>query len=172
MSSKLLTDLVQPIDQLAEPSIASHVEREHQPRQRNGGRPGELFLQRTAANDPLAAVNAGKKLPTKYTMPIAVWQFGRDLTLVGLSGEVVAEFVPLVQKTIGDNRLWIAGYCNDVFGYLVTADMLRKGGYETRGLFHEIGAIAPEAQDTVLRAVRDLARKAGRPDIIGANTGR
>lgn len=124
------------------------------------------------ARKTLAAVNAGKKLPTKYAMPIAVWQFGRDLTLVGLSGEVVAEFVPLVQKTIGANRLWIAGYCNDVFGYLVTADMLRKGGYETRGLFHEIGAIAPEAQDTVLRAVRDLARKAGRPDIIGANTGR
>jgi neutral ceramidase len=120
------------------------------------------------ARKTLAAVDAGKELLTSYPAPIAVWQLGKDMTLVGLSGEVVAEFVPRVQGVLGPERLWIAGYCNEVFGYLATASILREGGYETRGLFHKIGAIAPEAEDGVIQALCELARKAGRPECTDA----
>ena len=119
---------------------------------------GPDYLQFTARR-MLRRLNAGRALLTHYPMPLAVWQFGDDLTLVGISGEAAAEYVPLVQQALGPQRLWIAGYCNDVFGYLVTAQMLREGGYETRGLFHRTGYLAPQAQDTVIEAIRSLTAK-------------
>ena len=105
----------------------------------------------------------GEKLPTHYTCPMAVWQFGPDLTLVGLSGEVVVDYVTLLEKALGPNQLWVAGYCNDVFGYLPSARVLAEGGYETRGLISGgAGFFAPEAEGVVVRTVRELAAKAGR----------
>ncbi len=57
----------------------------------------------------------------------------------------------------------MAGYCNDVFGYLPSARVLGEGGYETRGLIYGgVGFFDPKAQDVVVAKVRDLAGKAGR----------
>jgi hypothetical protein len=111
----------------------------------------------------LAALDRGEKLPTHYTCPLTVWQFGRDLTLVGLSGEVVVDYVPLLEKALGPNQLWIAGYCNDVFGYLPSARVLGEGGYETRGLYSGgAGFFDPKAEEVLVRKVRELAKEAGR----------
>jgi hypothetical protein len=115
------------------------------------------------ARQMLARLDRGEKLPTHYTCPLAVWQFGSDLTLVGLSGEVVVDYVHLVEKALGPNRLWIAAYCNDVFGYLPSARVLSEGGYETRGLYSGgIGLFDPKAQEAVAAKVRDLAKQLGR----------
>jgi hypothetical protein len=104
-----------------------------------------------------------RALPTAYTAPIAVWQFGDDLTLVGLPGEVVVDYVTLLEKALGPNRLWIAAYSNDVFGYLPSAKVIEEGGYETRGLYSGgIGFFTKEAQDVVVARVRELAIRAGR----------
>jgi hypothetical protein len=112
------------------------------------------------AAETLAGLKRGEKLPEHYNCPIAVWQFGQDLTLVGLSGEVVVDYLTFVEKALGPNRLWVAAYCNDVFGYLPSARVLAEGGYETGGLrgipFH------PDAEKAVLKTVRELAVKAGR----------
>ncbi|HEY7327441.1 MAG TPA: neutral/alkaline non-lysosomal ceramidase N-terminal domain-containing protein, partial [Gemmataceae bacterium] len=78
-------------------------------------------LQAWVAQKRLAALDRGEKLPEHYDCPIAVWQFDDDLTLVGLSGEVVVDFVSLLENALGPNKLWLAGYCNDVFGYLPSA---------------------------------------------------
>jgi hypothetical protein len=111
----------------------------------------------------LAALERGEKLPAHYTSPLTVWQFGHDLTLVGLSGEVVVDYVTLLEKALGPNQLWIAGYCNDVFGYLPSARVLGEGGYETRGLYSGgAGFFAPKAEEVVVQQVCELARKAGR----------
>jgi hypothetical protein len=111
----------------------------------------------------LALLDRGEKLPTHYSCPLTVWQFGRDLTLVGLSGEVVVDYVPLLEKALGPNQLWVAGYCNDVFGYLPSARVLAEGGYETRGLYAGgVGFFDAKAEAVVVQKVRELARKAGR----------
>ena len=61
------------------------------------------------------------------------------------------------------NQLWVAAYCNDVFGYLPSSRVLGEGGYETRGLYSGVpGFFDPKAEEVVVRAVRELARKAGR----------
>jgi hypothetical protein len=115
------------------------------------------------AGQLLALLDKGEKLPARYTCPLTVWQFGQDLTLVGLSGEVVVDYVPMLEKALGPNQLWVAAYCNDVFGYLPSARVLGEGGYETRGLYSGVpGFFDPKAEEVVVRAVRDLAKKAGR----------
>jgi neutral ceramidase len=120
-------------------------------------------IQAWVAKQMLTILDRGDKLPVDYTCPFAVWQLG-DLTLVGLPGEVVVDYVALLEKALGPNRLWLAAYCNDVFGYLPSARVLAEGGYETRGLYTGgIGLFAPQAQDAVVATVRNLAKQVGRP---------
>src|SRR5262249_37767531 len=100
---------------------------------------------------------------THYTCPVTVWQFGGDLTLVGLSGEVVVDYVTELVKGLGPNRLGVAADCNDVFGYLPSARVLGEGGYETRGLYSgRAGFGRPRGEEMLVRKVRELAQKAGR----------
>jgi neutral ceramidase len=129
-------------------------------------------LQRMATNGPgwqtgnakamLAKLDRGEKITTTYAAPVAVWQFGDDLTLVGLSGEVVVDYVGLLEQAIGPLQLWIAAYCNDVFGYLPSARVLQEGGYECRGLYTTEGWFAPNAQNVLTSKVRELASSVGR----------
>jgi hypothetical protein len=130
-------------------------------------------LQKLAANkrdirsfcaaQMLAELDKGEKLLTHYTCPLTVWQFGDDLTLVGLSGEVVVDYVPLLEKALGPNKLWVAAYCNDVFGYLPSARVISEGGYETRGLYSGgAGFFDPKAEEVLVRKIRELAKEAGR----------
>jgi neutral ceramidase len=115
------------------------------------------------AKELLTLLDRNEKLPTHYSCPFTVWQFGGDLTLVGMSGEVVVDYVTLLEKALGPNQLWIAGYCNDVFGYLPSARVAAEGGYETRGLYSGgAGYFDPKAEQVVVQKVRELARKAGR----------
>lgn len=119
--------------------------------------------QKWVADQMLARLKAGETLPTQYRAPVVVWQFGGDLTLVGLPGEVVVDYVRLIEEAVGPLKLWLAAYCNDTFGYLPSARVLREGGYETRGLYHGgIGYFAPEAQEAMVGKVRELAGQAGR----------
>jgi neutral ceramidase len=115
------------------------------------------------AEKMVKVLDAGESLPTSYSSPIAVWQFGDDLTLVGLPGEVVVDYVTMLEKRLGPNRLWVAAYCNDVFGYLPSARVLEEGGYETRGLYYGgVGLFSPKAQDAVVEKVDQLAEQLGR----------
>lgn len=113
-----------------------------------------------------AVLDAGEKIPTTYETPIAVWQLGDDLTLVALPGEVVVEYVKLVEQALTPHRLWISAYNNDLFGYLPSKRVLAEGGYETRGLYAGgVGYFDPSVQDVIIKTVKDLAAEAGRPTL-------
>jgi neutral ceramidase len=119
--------------------------------------------QSWGAVEMLARLERGEKPPTHYSAPTTVWQFGRGLTLVGLSGEVVVDYVADLEKALGPNQLWIAAYCNDVFGYVPSARVLAEGGYETRGLYSGgAGFFDAKAENVLVQHVRDLAARAGR----------
>ncbi|MDZ4849135.1 MAG: neutral/alkaline non-lysosomal ceramidase N-terminal domain-containing protein [Pirellulaceae bacterium] len=111
----------------------------------------------------LKTLDAGKELPMHYSTSFAIWQFGQDLTLVGLPGEVVVDYVSMLEERLGQQRLWIAAYCNDVFGYLPSARVLKEGGYETRGLYSGgVGFFSPQAQDVVVERIGEEADRLGR----------
>jgi len=108
----------------------------------------------------LAALESGKPLPTYHRHPVALWQFGGDLTLVALSGEVVSGYVPLVKQAVGRDHLWIAGYSNEVDGYLPDAKIVAEGGYEARGLVADIGFYSVDAERVLVKGVSELATEA------------
>ena len=124
---------------------------------------GAPSWQSWMATAMLQAIDKEQELPTHYRAPIAVWQFGSDLTLVALSGEAVVDYAHLIEDVIGHTQVWLSAYNNDVFGYLPSARVLAEGGYETRGVVHGgPGFFSPAAQDAVVAKVRELAAKAGR----------
>ena len=101
--------------------------------------------------------------PTHYSAPVTLWQFGTGLTLVGMPGEVVCEYIPLIECLLGPLDLWIAGYCNDYFGYLPTSQVHAQGGYEARDFITGHGYLARDVEAVVLGRLRELAARVRRP---------
>jgi hypothetical protein len=122
---------------------------------------GPAAWKRQVGQRLLTRFESGGEWPQTYAAPIAVWQFGSDLTLIGMSGEVVVDYVARIEQAIGPLNLWMAAYCNDVFGYLPSARVLREGGYETRGLYSG-ELFSPRVEEVVVEAVTSLAAQAGR----------
>src|SRR5262249_14985851 len=83
--------------------------------------------RKSMAEQILLMQKRGEKIPTEYKCPIEVWQFGSDLTFVALSGEVVSDYIRLLEDALGPTRLWLSAYSNDVYGYLPSARTLREG---------------------------------------------
>ena len=111
----------------------------------------------------LETVARGEQPARHYTAPVAVWQLG-GVTLVAMSGEVVGDYAGLVTRALGPLNLWLAGYSNEVFGYLPSARILEEGGYETRGITPK-GWFTPDTQDVVVRKIAELAARAGRKAV-------
>jgi hypothetical protein len=120
------------------------------------------------ARHMISVLGRGESLPRTYRAPFAVWQIGQVLTLVALPGEPVADYASLIRQRLGNQQLWVAGYNNDCFGYLPTAQIVSEGGHEAIGvtlwiwgqnLRRNAGFFAPEVEQVVLQAVQQLARK-------------
>ena len=92
-------------------------------------------------------------LPTSQKMPLQVWRFGTDLTLVALGGEVVVDYALRLRRDHPDDHVWPVGYANDVFGYVPSRRILDEGGYEGGGCA------------AVLRAARPVRRHGRGPDL-------
>ena len=111
----------------------------------------------------LAEATASQPPQTHYAVAVSVWQFGSDLTMIGISGDVVVDYAHVIEEAVGPLDLWLAAYCHDTFGYIPSARVLREGGYETRGLYTGgTGLFAPEAEGVLVDEVRELAKQAGR----------
>jgi hypothetical protein len=111
----------------------------------------EYLLGRLDRGDPIAA---------NYPCPLQVVRFGEGLLLVALGGEPVIDYAQKIkQRHIAPDRVvWVAGYANDMFGYLPSAAVLRAGGYEgTRSLLWS-ALPAPFAENTEQRVLDGVAR--------------
>jgi hypothetical protein len=118
----------------------SRAELESQARSQNAllRRHAELMLQ---------ILDQKGKLPDHHSYPIEVWQFGKDLTFIALGGEVVVDYSLLFKREYGFDKLWVAGYTNDVFAYIPSRRVLKEGGYEGGGAMIAYGQPAPFTPD-------------------------
>jgi neutral/alkaline ceramidase-like enzyme len=87
-----------------------------------------IYLERHAAVMKQLIERNGR-LPAAQRDPIQVWDFG-GFTLVALGGEVVVDYALRLAREYPSRRMWVAGYSNDVFGYVPSLRVLREGGYE------------------------------------------
>ena len=111
----------------------------------------------------LTAMLARGERPPPFACPVQVVRFGGDLTLVALGGEAVVDYsLRLKRELAGKAAVWVAGYTNDVFGYLASRRVLEEGGYEgisanTRILNHP-GRFTYDAEDQVMAKTHELLR--------------
>jgi hypothetical protein len=108
---------------------------------------GNAYRQRHARLI-LAQMDAGN-LPRQIPYPIQIWRFGRDLTLVGLAGEVGVDYALRLKKELGPERTWVVAYANEVPCYIPSERVLREGGYEA-GWDHEQGPLIPSGMGSTI----------------------
>jgi len=105
--------------------------------------------------------------PAPLACPVQVVRFGSDITLVAIGGEVVVDYALRLKSELkGPAAVWVAGYSNDVFGYLGSRRVIQEGGYEgleanIRILNHP-GGFTPAVEDTIVNKVHELHRQTER----------
>jgi hypothetical protein len=83
------------------------------------------------------------RLPDVQPDPVQVWRLGSGLALVAMGGEVVVDYALRLARDYVGQRLWAAGYSNDVFGYVPSLRVLEEGGYEGGGAMIYYGKPGP-----------------------------
>jgi hypothetical protein len=95
-----------------------------------------------------------------------VLDLGEALRVVGVSAELVVEYLPLLEGLFGPGPLMCVGCMDGVFGYVPTARMLAEGGYEVDGFrpwFGLSGRSHPQPERVLEEALlRPLAERCGR----------
>jgi neutral ceramidase len=122
----------------------------------------DVYLQRHAALMKAAIARDGR-LPPAQRDPVQVWRFGpaSELTLVALGGEVVVDYALRLAREYPDRRMWVAGYSNDVFGYVPSVRVLREGGYEGGDAMIYYGRPGPFTEAVEGLIVGEVRRLAG-----------
>jgi len=107
----------------------------------------------------LERMDKNEEIIASHPCPLQVLSLGRVLLLVAVGGEVVVDYALRIKEENSSSFVWVAGYSNDVFGYLPTLQILREGGYEGRDaiLYTPFpGPFAESVEDRVLEGVRIL----------------
>ncbi|MBM3177485.1 MAG: neutral/alkaline non-lysosomal ceramidase N-terminal domain-containing protein [Bacteroidetes bacterium] len=82
------------------------------------------------ARSYLETRSRGEKIPDHYLLPVQVWNFGNDLTMIFMGGEVVVDYVRKMKQELGPEKLWMNAYSNDVSCYIASERLYNEGGYE------------------------------------------
>jgi neutral ceramidase len=106
------------------------------------------------------------RIRTTYPYLVQVVQFGNGLTMVALAGEVVVDYSLRLKAELAGPPLWVAGYSNDVFGYVPSLRVLQEGGYEGGGAMRYTnlpGPFAPSTEKRIVDKVHKLVNKVRAP---------
>jgi neutral ceramidase len=113
----------------------------------------------------LKQIKAEGKVRSTYPCPVQVVRFGSDLTLVAIAGETCVDYSSRLKRELAGPSVWVAGYCNDVFGYLPSLRVLREGGYEAGGamLWGALpGPFTETVEERVVSKIHELAKGGAR----------
>lgn len=103
------------------------------------------------------------KIGLEYDYPVQVLRVGNEVTLVALAGETVVDFSLRLKKELqGPAAVWVAGYSNDVFGYVPSRRVLNEGGYEAGGAMRYTvlpGPFDAGVEDRIVEKVHALVKK-------------
>jgi hypothetical protein len=110
----------------------------------------------------LTEIEEPGRISTTYPYLVHVVRFGDDLTLIGLSGEVVVDYSLRLKAELTGAPVWVAGYTNDVFGYVPSERVLQEGGYEAKGAILYYGTMRtpfmPSVEKLIVGKVHELLK--------------
>jgi hypothetical protein len=138
----------------AEPPGRKQLEEQARSNDKYDRRHAEVLL------DELERTGAIRKT---YPYLVQVVRFGDDLTLVAMAGEVVIDYALRFKAEIADSAVWVAGYSNDVFGYVPSLRILQEGGYEGGGAMRYTnlpGPFAPSIEGRIVDKVHEMVDSA------------
>ena len=118
--------------------------------------------ERRHAETLLAELDRTGAIRTTYPYLVQVIEFGDDMTLVALAGEVVVDYSLRLKSELPGRPIWVAACCNDVFGYIPSARVLKEGGYEAGDMMVYTplpGPFAPSVETLVVGKVHELVDK-------------
>ena len=108
----------------------------------------------------LGQLDEKRPLAATHPCPVQVLRLGRELLLIALGGEPVVDFALQFKRELAAHGLvWVAGYSNDMFGYLPTRRVQQEGGYEAgrAALWSALPMpIGESSEERVVAAVRRL----------------
>ncbi len=106
----------------------------------------------------LGQLDAAGSLQPSYPYPVQLWKLGDSVDWTFLGGEVVVDFALRLKSELKNEKLWVAGYSNDVMAYIPSKRVLTEGGYEGGGSMTIYGlpskwaeSVEDEIVGTVLR---------------------
>ena len=111
------------------------------------------------AKKNLARLDRGEKLPTQLPYLVQAWNFGGELAMVFLPGEVVVDYSLRLKKEYDATRFWINAYANDVPCYIPSQRIWREGGYEGGGAmiyYDRPSRLAEGTEELIIAAVHEL----------------
>jgi hypothetical protein len=102
------------------------------------------------ARDHVAILDQGQRPETAVAFELHTVQFGRSLVLVGMAGEMTAEYGLRVVRELGRDfgQAWPVGYISEMAGYLPAERQLPEGGYEVLGHIQYTGKSGPYESGT------------------------
>lgn len=121
----------------------------------------------------LGRLDRGEKLPDSLYYPITTWNFGDDLAMVFLPGEVVIDYALRLKNELAGQHLWVSGYANYVPCYIPSRRILAEGGYEAEDslwYYDRPARLSTNAEDLIITTVRDLVPKSYRRDPSRADS--
>jgi len=99
------------------------------------------------------------RLAESYPMPIQVWRFGDELTMIMLGGEVCSEYALRAKREITQGAVWVTAYANDLFGYVAPESMQSEGGYEvdfSMVFYNKPGRWSSGTEEVIFRELHQL----------------
>lgn len=121
-----------------------------------------IYLQRRAKL-MLQAYNKGWGAGG-YAYPIQAVRFGNDLTILGLSDEVVVDYSLNNKKKYAHENLFVAGYCNQVNCYIPNKRILNEGGYEADDsmiYYGQPGRFEDDVEDRIMKKIGEVMKQVG-----------
>jgi putative membrane-bound dehydrogenase-like protein len=110
----------------------------------------------------LAKLDRGEQLPAKLPYMVQAWNFGDDLAMIFLPGEVVVDYSLRLKKEFDSTRFWVNAYANDVPCYVPSERILKEGGYEGGGAmiyYDKPARLAPGIENRIVDAVHEILPK-------------
>lgn len=124
------------------------------------------YEQEAAGKDPFAARRGRLALGSEAAAiryPVQAVRFGKSWAVVALAGEVVVDYSLRLRREFGP-KVIVAGYSNDLPGYVPSRRVWDEGGYEAGGAmvyFSQPGRFTGDIEDRVMKAVGETMRAIG-----------
>lgn len=107
----------------------------------------------------LARMEKNEPIDMTLVCPVQAFSFGKELTISAIGGETTTGYSVRTKAETPGDFVWVAGYSNNIFGYLPTYKILKEGGYESSERY-TLGPFTDDVEERVMSGLKRVIEKA------------